>query len=90
MSQYSIGYPLERCALDCLGPVPTSNNAKYLLVVSCYFTKWLQVIPLESIDAKTVATKLIERFISVLGVPETLHSHQGSNFERSVFQEVCA
>ena len=52
--------------------MPTSNNAKYLLVVSCYFTKWLQVIPLESIDAKTVATKLIERFISVLGVPVML------------------
>ena len=81
---------VERCALDCLGPLPTSNNAKYLLVVSCYFTKWLQVIPLESIDAKTVATKLIERFISVLGVPVTLHSDQGSNFESSVFQEVCA
>ena len=90
MSQYNVGYPLERCALDCLGPLPTSNNAKYLLVVSCYFTKWLQVIPLESIDAKTVATKLIERFISVLGVPVSLHSDQGSNFESSVFQEVCA
>ena len=40
MSQYNVGYPLQRCAFDCLGPLPTSNNAKYLLVVSCYFTKW--------------------------------------------------
>ena len=47
------------------------------------------VIPLEKTDAQTVATKLIERFISVFGVPATLHSDQGSNFESNVFQEVC-
>ena len=43
------------------------SNARYLLLVSCYFTKWLDAIPINSIDAKTVATKLIERFISVFG-----------------------
>ena len=47
------------------------------------------VIPLESTDAKTIATKLIEKFISVFGVPATLHSDQGSMFESTVFQEVC-
>ena len=47
------------------------------------------VIPLENTDAQTVATKLFERFISVFGVPATLHSDQGSNFESNVFQEVC-
>ena len=45
------------------------------------------VIPLESIDAKTVATKLIETFISVIRVHATLHSDQGSNFQSSVFFE---
>ena len=89
MKQFNVGYPLERCALDILGPLPVSNNARYLLLVSCYFTKWLMVIPLESTDAKTVATKLIEKFISVFGVPATLHSDQGSMFESTVFQEVC-
>ena len=45
--------------------------------------------PLESIDAKTVATKLIEKFISAFGVSVTLHSDQGSKCQSSVFQEVC-
>ena len=89
MKQYNVGYPLERCALDILGPLPSSNNARYLLLVSCYFTKWLIVIPLESIDAKTVASKLFEKFISVFGVPATLHIDLRSNFQSSVFQEVC-
>ena len=90
MKQYNVGYPLERIAIDIMGPLPiTSNKARYLLVVSCYFTKWLDAIPINTIDAKTVATKLIEKFISVFGVPMQLHSDQGSNFESQVFQEVC-
>ena len=90
MKQYNVGYPLERVAIDIMGPLPMSNNASYLLLVSCYFTKWLDAIPINSIDAKTVATKLIERFISVFGAPVTLHSDQGSNFESILFKEVCS
>ena len=61
MKQYNVGYPLERVAFDIMGPLPCTNNnkARYLLLVSCYFTKWLDAIPLVTIDAKTTATKLI-------------------------------
>lgn len=91
MKQYNVGYPLERVAIDIMGPLPCTNisRSKYLLLVSCYFTKWLDAIPLVSIDAKTIATKLIERFISVFGVPTQLHSDQGSGFESTLFKEVC-
>ena len=41
MKQYNVGYPLERVAIDIMAPLPCSNNARYLLLVSCYFTKWL-------------------------------------------------
>ena len=74
MKQYNVGYPLDRVAIDIMGPLPVSNNTGYLLLVSCYFTKWLDAIPINSIDAKTVATNLTERFISVFGVPVTLYS----------------
>ena len=36
-----------------------------------------------------VATKLIEKFKSMFGVPATLHSGHGSMFKSTVFQEVC-
>ena len=39
MKQYNVGYPLERIAIDIMGPLPiTSNKARYQLIVSCYFT----------------------------------------------------
>ena len=36
-----------------------------------------------------MATKLVNRFISIYGVPLQLHTDLGSNFESKVFQEVC-
>ena len=51
--------------------------------------RYLENFSKVAVDAKTVVTKLIEKFISVFGIPATLHSDQGSIFESTVFQEVC-
>ena len=90
MQQYNVGYPMERIGLDICGPFPVSKKGhRYLMVVSCYFTKWIDAIPLKSQEAKYVASKLVNRFISIFGVPLQLHTDLGSNFESKVFQEVC-
>ena len=40
MRQYNVGYPMERIGVDICGPYPISKKGnKYLMVVSCYFTK---------------------------------------------------
>lgn len=40
-------------------------------------------------EAKYVASKLVNRFISIFGVPLQLHMDLGTNFESKVFLEVC-
>ena len=90
MRLYNVGYPMERIGLDICGPYPVSKKGnRYLMVVSCYFTKWVDAIPLKTQEAKYVASKLVNRFISIYGVPLQLHTDLGSNFESKVFQEVC-
>ena len=87
---YNVGFPMERIGLDICGPYPVSKKGhRYLMVVSCYFTKWVDAISLKTQEAKYVASKLVNRFISILGVPLQLHTDLGSNFESKVFQEVC-
>ena len=90
MRLYNVGFPMELIGLDICGPYPVSKKGhKYLMVVSCYFTKWVDAIPLKTQEAKYVASKLVNRFISILGVPLQLYTDLGSTFESKVVQEVC-
>jgi hypothetical protein len=90
LQQYNVGAPLERIAVDILGPLPRTNKGnRYLLVVGDYFSKWSEAIPIRDQEAITVANKLVDRVISILGVPMEIHSDQGSNFESQVFKEMC-
>jgi hypothetical protein len=46
MKQYCVGAPMERVALDLIGPLPLSHKGnKYVLIVSDYFTKWAEGYP---------------------------------------------
>ena len=70
MSQYNVGAPMERLALDVLGPLPiTDNGNKYLLIVADYFTKWPEAYPLPNQEATTVANVRVKEFICRFGVP---------------------
>ena len=42
LRQYNVGSPLERVAIDILGPLPeTENGNLYVLVIGDYFSKWV-------------------------------------------------
>jgi hypothetical protein len=46
---YNVGIPMERWALDILGPLPlTHKKNSYLLVIEDCFTKWIDAIPMKN------------------------------------------
>ena len=84
------GYPQQIVAMDILGPFPESQEGnKYILVVSDYFTTWVEAYALKNQETTTVANKLVDEFFVRFGPPEQLHSDQGCNFEAEVVQEIC-
>ena len=90
MHQYNAGAPMERLALDVMGPLPLSSRGnKYLLVVADYFTKWTEAFPLPNQETGTVAEALVNKVVCRFGVPLELHSDEGRNFESAVFSEMC-
>jgi len=90
MKIYNVGAPLERIAIDVMGPLPESDRGnKYILVVGDYFTKWMEAYAIPNQEAKTVANVLTEEFICRYGVPRIIHSDQGRNFESTLFAELC-
>ena len=80
--------PLERIAMDIMGPLPeTPRGNRYILVVGDYFTKWKEAYPLPDIEALSIAKVLVNEFICRFGVPDSIHTDQGKNFEAKVIQD---
>ena len=83
-------WPFAQWGLDIVGPCPkATGNKRYLLVGTDYFTKWVKVKPLANIrdvDAKRFIWKnIITRF----GVPRTLISNNGLQFDSKSFRRYC-
>lgn len=80
MARYNVGLPMERIALDILGPLPLSESGK-----ADYFIKWPEAFALPNQQATTVAKVLVQEVICRFGVPLEIHSDQGRNFESALY-----
>lgn len=90
LQKYVVGAPMERWAIDILGPLPLTNKKNsYLMVVGDYFTKWIDAFPIRNMKANTIAQKFVNHIVSIFGVPMQIHSNQGQTFESDVFKEMC-
>ena len=90
LQQYLVGEPMERVAVDLLGPLPRSDSGNcWIMVVGDYCSKWMEAYPLPDAKVETVANKFVSEFVCRFGVPLELHSDQGTNFESAVFAEMC-
>ena len=53
----------------------------------CTATRFLEAIPLRNIKAPNIVKGLI-KFFTLVGLPKSIQSNQGSNFLSGVFQQV--
>lgn len=74
--------------IDLVGPLPVSNNCQYVLTVIDRFTRWPEVVPLSRIDAETVADALLYNWVARFGVPESITTDQGRQFESSLWRRL--
>ena len=87
LGQYLVGQPMERIAIDILGPLPVTNRGnRYALVVCDLFTKWTDAFAIPNQEATTVVKVMVDEFICRFGTPLQIHSDQGSSFESQIFQ----
>ncbi|CAB0006640.1 unnamed protein product, partial [Nesidiocoris tenuis] len=87
LQTYVVGAPFERIAIDILGPFPKSDRGNRFVVVAMdYFTKWPEAFAVPDQTAETVAEGLVEHVVSRFGIPQEIHTDQGTHFESAVFQ----
>ena len=82
--------PFEWVSIDHTGPLPTSASGnKYILVISCHFSKWIECIAVPTMEASVVAEVVAREVVCRYGVPLRLHSDQGRSFEAAVIRNLC-
>jgi len=84
------GRPWQVVAVDLCGPFPeTSRGNTQIMVLADHFTRWYDAIPIPDGQAATVATTLDERVFAYFGVPEVIHTDQGSQFQSQLMRACC-
>ena len=91
LGQNPVYNAMEKVCVDVTGPLPeTKDGFKYILVISDWFTKWVEAVPIKDQSAKTVAMALVDNFIVRCGVPLSVLSDCGTCFESKLFGEICS
>ena len=81
--------PFEFVSVDHTGPLPlTSSGNRYILVISCLFSKWVECIPVRTMKADLTAKVLVREIVCRYGIPSVIHSDQGRSFEADVLHNL--
>ena len=81
--------PYQRMARDLVGKMPrTKTGFSYILTVMSLGSRFPYAIPLQRVDAESVAEGVME-VISHTGIPIELLSDQGSVFLSKVMKSFC-
>lgn len=74
--------------IDLVGPLPPSSGNRYLLTMVDRYSRWPEAVPLSDMLAETVAKAFVNTWVARFGVPETISTDQGRQFESQLFMEL--
>ncbi|KXJ62433.1 hypothetical protein RP20_CCG010004 [Aedes albopictus] len=77
--------PWVHVAVDFMGPLPSGHN---LLVIVDYYSRFVEVVVMKEISAKSTIQALHETFCRY-GIPESMKSDNGPQFVSDALQEFC-
>ncbi|XP_023929642.1 uncharacterized protein LOC112040954 [Quercus suber] len=69
--------------------IPISSNRRFVLVAVDYFTKWVEAEALANIRDVDVKKFVWKNIVTRFGVPDSLISDNGLQFDRQAFREFC-
>jgi len=76
--------------VDFVGPLTVSKEGfRYLFTIIDRSSRWLEAIPLTSMETDTCVEALISSWIARFGIPAIITSDQGSQFTSMIWAATC-
>ena len=76
--------------VDFVGPLTVSKEGfRYLFTIIDRSSRWLEAIPLTSMETNTCMEALISNWIARFGIPAIITSDRGSQFTSSIWAATC-
>ena len=92
-AQQPIPVPTQRFShihVDFVGPLPTSREGyRYIFTIIDRTSRWLEAVPLTSMETESMVDALIATWVSRFGVPAVVTSDRGAQFTSAVWAGVC-
>mmetsp|Transcript_12868 Transcript_12868/g.21379 ORF Transcript_12868/g.21379 Transcript_12868/m.21379 type:complete len:1181 (+) Transcript_12868:947-4489(+) len=79
--------PMDLLSIDTIGPIDEDvDGNKYIIVIICCFTRYVELFPAPAADAASAALALLQHF-GRYGAPSQLRSDRGTQFVNDVIKE---
>jgi hypothetical protein len=80
--------PMVHLGCDAIGSLPVDvNGYQHILVIQCLFTRWVELMPIRSVDGKTAGKEIIKH-ICRYGTPMSILSDNGPQFINHMIEEL--
>ncbi|CAA7017904.1 unnamed protein product [Microthlaspi erraticum] len=89
LSSISAPYPFMRWSMDIVGPLHPSKQKRFLLVLTDYFSKWVEADSYASIKDAQVEQFVWKNIICRHGIPHEIVTVNGSQFISAHFEGFC-
>ena len=74
--------------MDIVGPLPPSEDHRYLLTIVDRHSRWPEAIPLKEISAASCAAAFIRCWLPRYGVPDSIVTDRGAQFTGALWRDL--